>query len=122
MNNFNLQSIGLGVLILLASRLVIPFYEVAITTTWMVVVGFYSCLNILFSWCVKRAKKASPLGFSVAVNGITLAKMFLTLGIIMAYLLADQPHRTQFAIGVFTVFAMNSAFFVIYAQKLVRKG
>lgn len=122
MNKFNLQSIGLGALILLASRLVTPFYEVAITTTWMVVVGFYSCLNILFSWWVKRAQKASPLGFSVAVNGITLAKMFLTLGIIMAYLLADQPHRTQFAIGVFAVFAMNSAFFVIYAQRVVRKG
>ncbi len=122
MNNFNLQSIGLGVLILLASRLVTPFYEVAITKIWMVVVGLYSCLNILFSWCVKRAQKASPLGFLLAVNGITLAKMFLTLGIIMAYLLAEQPHRTQFSIGVFTVFAMNSAFFVIYVQRLVRKG
>ena len=122
MNKFNLQSIGLGGFILLASRLVTPFYEVAITTTWMGVVGLYSCLNILFSWWVKRAQKASPLGFSVVVNGITLAKMFLTIGVIMAYLLADQPHRTQFTIGVFAVFAMNSAFFVIYAQRVVRKG
>ena len=88
----------------------------------MVVVGFYSCLNIVFSWWVKRAQKTSPLGFSVAVSGITLAKMLITLGIITAYLLGDLPHRTQFAIGVFTVFAMNSAVFVIYAQRVVRKG
>ena len=122
MDKFILQSVGLGVIILLVSWLIPQFQAVSNSIIWMLVVGFYSCLNILFSWWVKRAQKASPLGFSVAVNGITLAKMFLTLGFITTYLLADQPHRTQFAIGVFVVFAINSAFFVIYAQRVVRKG
>lgn len=122
MNRLNLKSIALCAAIIMASNLIAPLKELGKSQTWILTVAFYSVLNMLFFRWVKKAQNASPLRFSVVVNGITAAKMVITLGIITVYLLADQPHRTQFAIGVFVVFALNSALFVIDTQGVVRKG
>lgn len=122
MNRLNLKSITLCAAIIMASNLITPLKELGKSQTWILTVAFYSVLNMLFFRWVKKAQNASPLRFSVVVNGITAAKMVITLGIITVYLLADQPHRTQFAIGVFVVFALNSALFVIDTQGVVRKG
>ncbi|MBI48851.1 MAG: hypothetical protein CL850_00980 [Crocinitomicaceae bacterium] len=92
------------------------------TIFWPAVVVFYFCLNVLFTKWMKKAKNASPLGFSVLVNGMTAAKMFITLGIITVYLLTQSEFKTEFSIGVFIVFALNSALFVLSSQGFVRKG
>ena len=92
------------------------------TIVWPAVVVFYFCLNILFNMWVKKVKYASPLGFSLAVNGMAAAKMFITLGIVTMYLLTQTEFKTEFSIGVFIVFAINSALFVLSSQGIVRKG
>jgi hypothetical protein len=121
-NKFNIKSIALCAAILVASNLIAPLQALGESQIWILAVAFYSALNMLFFRWVNNAQTASPLRFSVVVNGITAAKMFITLGIITVYLLADQPNTTLFAIGVFVVFALNSALFVIDSQGLVRKG
>ena len=122
MNKFNLKSIALCIAILVVSNLIAPLQDLGRSQIWILTVVFYSALNMLFFRWINKSQTASPLGFSVVVNGITAAKMFITLGIITVYLLADQPNTTLFALGVFVVFALNSALFVIDSQGLVRKG
>ena len=122
MKSFVLKSGILAALILIASYSIPSLKGMSSTTVWPIVVVFYFCLNVLFNLWVKKAKNASPLGFSVAVNGMTAAKMFITLGIITAYLLTQTEFKTEFSIGVFIVFALNSALFVLSSQEIVRKG
>lgn len=122
MKSFVIKSGILAVLILIVSYST-PFLNgMSNTIVWPAVVVFYFCLNILFNMWVKKAKNTTPLGFSVAVNGMTAVKMFITLGIITVYLLTQTEFKTEFSIGVFIVFAINSALFVLSSQGIVRKG
>tara|TARA_B100001564_G_C20572888_1_gene639223 strand:- start:215 stop:583 length:369 start_codon:yes stop_codon:yes gene_type:complete len=120
--SFVLKSGILAALILIASYSTPSLKGVSSTIVWPAIVVLYFCLNVLFSIWVKKAKKASPLGFSVAVNGMTAAKMFITLGIITVYLVTQTQFKKEFSIGVFIVFAINSVLFVMSSQKIVRKG
>ncbi len=122
MKSFVLKSGILAALILIASYSTPSLKGVSSTIVWPAIVVLYFCLNVLFSIWVKKAKKASPLGFSVAVNGMTAAKMFITLGIITVYLVTQTQFKKEFSIGVFIVFAINSVLFVMSSQKIVRKG
>ena len=122
MKSFVLKSGILAALILIASYLTPSLKGMSNTIVWTAVVLFYFSLNVLFYIWVNKAKNNSPLGFSVAVNGMTAAKMFITLGIITGYLLTQTEFKTEFSIGVFIVFALNSALFVLSSQEIVRKG
>lgn len=122
MKSFVFKSGIMAALILIASFLIPPLKGLSSTIVWPAVVVFYFCLNVLFNIWVKKATNASPLGFSVAVNGMTAAKMFITLGVITVYLLTQTELKTEFSIGVFIVFALNSALFVLSSQETVRKG
>ena len=122
MKSHALKSTLLAALILVVSRFIPALEELSTATIWMGVVLFYSALNILFLAWLKKAQNSSPLGFSVVVNGMTAAKMFITLGIITVYVVAEMPEKTQFALAVFAVFVCNSALFVIDTQKIIRKG
>ncbi len=122
MKSFVLKSVILAALILIASHSIPSLKGISSTIVWPAVVVFYFCLNVLFNMWVKKAKNASPLGFSVAVHCMTVAKIFITLGIITLYLLTQTEFKTEFSIGVFIVFAINSALFVLSSQGIVRKG
>ena len=122
MKSFVIKSGVLTALILIVSYSTPSLKGVSSLTVWPAVVVFYFCLNVLFNMWVKKAANASPLGFSVAVNGMTAVKMFITLGIITVYLLTQTEFKTEFSIGVFIVFAINSALFVLSSQGIVRKG
>ena len=122
MKSFVLKSGLLAALILITSFSIPSLKGLSSTIVWHAVVVFYFGLNVLFNMWVKKTKNASPLGFSVAVNGMTAAKMFITLGIITVYLLTQTEFKTEFSIGVFIVFALNSALFVMSSQGIVRKG
>ena len=122
MLSFTIKSGVLAALILMASLSTPSLKALSSTIFWPAVVVFYFCLNVLFTKWMKKAKNASPLGFSVLVNGMTAAKMFITLGIITVYLLTQAEFKTEFSIGVFIVFALNSALFVLSSQEIVRKG
>ena len=122
MKSFILKSGVLAVLILIVSYSTPSLKGMSSTIVWPAVVVFYFCLNVLFNMWVKKAKYASPIGFSVAVNGMAAAKMFITLGIVTGYLLTQTESKTEFSIGVFIVFALNSALFVMSSQGIVRKG
>ena len=122
MKSFVLKSAVLMALILIVSYS-IPFLKgMSSTTVWPAVVVFYFCLNVLFNMWLEKAKNSSPLGFSLAVNGMAAAKMLITLGIVTVYLLTQTEFKTEFSIGVFIVFAINSALFVLSSQGIVRKG
>lgn len=122
MKAFVLKSGALTALILIASYSTPSLEGLSNITAWPAVVVFYFCLNILFNMWLKKIKNASPIGFSVAINGMTAAKMFITLGIITLYLLTQTEFKIEFSIGVFIVFAFNSALFVLSSQGIVRKG
>ena len=122
MKSYVFKSGLLALLITLISHFIPALNGLATSMVWVGVIWFYSILNMLFSVWLKRAQKASPLGFSIAVNGMTLVKMFITLCIITVYILNQEEQRTQFAIGVFVVFALNSALFVLSSQGIVIKG
>ena len=122
MKSFIFKSGVLAVLILIVSYSTPSLKGMSSTIVWPAIVVFYFCLNVLFNMWVKKAKNASPLGFSVAVHCMTVAKIFITLGIITLYLLTQTEFKTEFSIGVFIVFAINSALFVLSSQGIVRKG
>ena len=122
MKSFVLKSAVLMALILIVSYSIPSLKGMSSTIVWPAVVVFYFCLNVLFNMWLKKAKNSSPLGFSVAVNGMAAAKMLITLGIVTAYLLTQTEFKTEFSIGVFIVFAINSALFVLSSQGIVRKG
>ena len=122
MKSFVLKSGILAALILIASYSIPSLKAMSRTIVWPAVVVFYFCLNVLFNMWLKKAKNASPLVFSIAVNSMTATKMFITLGIIIVYLLTQTDLKTEFSIGVFIVFAINSALFVLSSQGIVRKG
>ena len=122
MKSLVLKSGILVALILIASYSTSSLKGMSSTIVWPAVVVFYFFLNILFNMWVKKAKKASPLGFSVAVSGMAIAKMFVTLLIITIYLLTQTEFKTEFSIGVFIVFALNSALFVLSSQEILKKG
>ena len=122
MKSFVLKSVVLMALILIVSYSIPSLKGMSSTIVWPVVVVFYFCLNVLFNMWLKKAKNSSPLGFSVAVNGMAAAKIFITLGIVTTYLLTQTEFKTEFSIGVFIVFAINSALFVLSSQEIVRKG
>ena len=122
MKSLVLKSGILVALILIASYSISSLKGMSSTIVWPAVVVFYFFLNILFNMWVKKAKKASPLGFSVAVSGMAIAKMFVTLVIITIYLLTQTEFKTEFSIGVFIVFALNSALFVLSSQEILKKG
>ena len=122
MKSFVLKSVVLMALILIVSYSIPSLKGMSSTIVWPIVVVFYFCLNVLFNMWLKKAKNSSPLGFSVAVNGMAAAKMLITLGIVTVYLLTQTEFKTEFSIGVFIVFAINSALFVLSSQGIVRKG
>ena len=122
MKSFVLKSGVLAVIILIVSYSTPSLKGMSSTIVWPAVVVFYFCLNILFNTWIKKVKHSSPFGFSLAVNGMAIAKMFITLGIVTVYLLTQTEFKTEFSIGVFIVFAINSALFVLSSQRNVRKG
>lgn len=122
MKFFVFKSGVLAALILIASYSISSLKGMSSTIAWPAIVVFYFCLNVLFNMLVKKAKYASPLGFSLLANGMAAAKIFITLGIVTTYLLTQTEFKTEFSIGVFIVFAINSALFVLSSQEIVRKG
>ena len=116
MKFFVFKSGVLAALILIASYSTSSLKGMSSTIAWPAIVVFYFCLNVLFNMLVKKAKYASPLGFSLLVNGMAAAKIFITLGIVTTYLLTQTEFKTEFSIGVFIVFAINSALFVLSSQ------
>ena len=100
MKSFIFKSGVLAVLILIVSYSTPSLKGMSSTIVWPAIVVFYFCLNVLFNMWVKKAKYASPLGFSLAVNGMAAAKMFVTLGIVTVYLLTQTEFKTEFSIGV----------------------
>ena len=122
MKTHAIKSLLLAAAILITTNLTPAFYSLGSSTSWVGVVAFYSLLNILFAMWVKKAQNSSPLSFSIMVNGMTAAKIFITLGIITVYLIAGMPEKTKFALGVFVVFVCNSTLFVLGSNKIIRKG
>lgn len=99
------------------SMLVPGFSAFAKSWIWLVVLVSYFGLTWLLNRWIESAIRRSPMQFITAVNGSTAVKMFTSLGIVTAYLvLVGGEYRVHFVLGLFVVFAMNTALLVVQSQ------
>ena len=120
--NFFLQSVFLAAFILVASHFIPHLKNIALDWAWISTVLFYLPLNILLKKRIDKVKNATPIKFTTAIMVATTVKMLTTPTIVAVYLALKQPEAWSFAIGVFSVFVLNTILFVSDAQNLVRKG
>jgi hypothetical protein len=99
--------------------LVPPFSPFAGTWVWLAVVLWYLGLTSLLNRWIQAATKRSSIQFITAVNGATAIKMFSSLGLVTAYLVAvGGQFRVHFVLGLFAVFAINTILLVLESQNL----
>ena len=97
--------------------LIPPFAPFAGTWVWLAVVLWYLGLNSLLNRWIQAATKRSSIQFITAVNGSTAIKMFSSLGLVTAYLVAvGGQFRVHFVLGLFAVFAINTILLVLESQ------
>lgn len=97
--------------------LIPPFAPFAGTWVWMAVILWYLGLTSLLNRWIQAAIKRSSIQFITAVNGSTAIKMFSSLGLVTAYLVAvGGEYRVHFVLGLFAVFAVNTILLVVESQ------
>ena len=103
---------------LYAIGLFVPgFAAFAQTWVWLAVLVFYLTLTWLLNRWIRSAMGRSSIQFITAVNGSTAIKMFASLGLVTAYLmLVGGEYRVHFVLGLFVVFAVNTALLVMQSQ------
>lgn len=84
--------------------------EVRPYLSWVVLV--YFTVNLLLSRSLSPKEGDSKGKFIRTVMVASMAKMFLTLGIIAVYLLVKGPDPIVFAIGAYLVYAVFAAILV----------
>lgn len=100
-----------------AGFLIPPFAPFAGTWVWLAVIFWYVLLTWLLNRWIQSATKRSTMQFITAVNGSTAIKMFSSLALVTAYLVAvGGEYRVQFVLGLFAVFAMNTILLVLESQ------
>lgn len=120
--NFFLKSVFLAAFIIVASCFIPHLKPIALDWAWVSTILFYLTLNNVLRKWVNKVKNATPIKFTTAIMGATTVKMLATLTIVTIYLALKQPESWSFAIGVFSVFMVNTMLFVADTQRLVRKG
>lgn len=114
---FPVKLIVANALVYGAGFLVPPFSPFAATWVWLAVVLWYLGLTSLLNRWIQAATKRSSIQFITAVNGSTAIKMFSSLGLVTAYLLAvGGQFRVHFVLGLFAVFAINTILLVLESQ------
>jgi len=114
---FPVKLIAANALVYGAGFLVPPFSAFAGTWVWLAVVLWYLGLTSLLNRWIQAATKRSSIQFITAVNGSTAIKMFSSLGLVTAYLVAvGGQFRVHFVLGLFAVFAINTILLVLESQ------
>lgn len=122
MKNFRLQTLGLAALTCVAGVFIPQFDPTESDVVWCIIVAAYALLTLLLRRWLVKANAGTPIKFVGVVYGATLAKMFLTMGIITVYLVMDLPNPKHFAFGVFGVFVAFTTLFVVDSQHLIRNS
>ncbi|MGB0461534.1 MAG: hypothetical protein ACPGOX_00750 [Flavobacteriales bacterium] len=114
---FSMKLTVANAVLLGAGMIIPPFAPFASTWVWLAVVCWYFGLTLLLNRWIQSAMRRSSMQFITAVNGSTAVKMFSSLALVTAYLvLVGGTYRVHFVLGLFVVFAVNTALLVVESQ------
>jgi hypothetical protein len=72
-------------------------------------IPLYALVTWLLYYMIGSASKKSPHRFVAAVNGAVIIKLFLTAGIVAAYLFLGYPGKKALALSVMGIYLVNTA-------------
>ena len=114
---FSMKLTAANAVLLGAGMVIPPFAPFASTWVWLAVVCWYFGLTLLLNRWIQSAMRRSSMQFITAVNGSTAVKMFSSLALVTTYLvLVGGTYRVHFVLGLFVVFAVNTALLVVESQ------
>jgi len=101
-----------------------PFFQSFQSFTWMSLVFFF-LLTLLAGFMALRSLEKSPHGFIASVNGIVVLKLFLSIALIILYLVIAKPGSPKFITSFFALYILFTAFeireFIIVQKKKLKE-
>ena len=106
-------------LIIAVCNFSIPMLQSFQLFTW-ISLAFFFLLTLITGYMALKGMEKSPHGFVASVSGIVMVKLFLSAGLVIAYVLLAKPDNASFIISFFVLYVVYTVFEIrqmILAQK-----
>ncbi|MBA2421702.1 MAG: hypothetical protein H0V61_00560 [Chitinophagales bacterium] len=118
-----IYTLGMALLVSIIN-FVSPFFNYFSQFTW-IALAFFAVLTALSLYIGLRGLQKQAYGFVASVNGVVLIKLFLSILLVLIYVMVARPNSPSFIIPFFFFYIVYTIFEVrelILVQRLMTKA